>query len=49
MSIWYQEYMVKVLDTVVRVKVYKSKEEELCVSFGSPFQCSTQIIMYAKK
>ena len=29
--------MVKVLDTVVKVKVYKSEEEELCVSFGLPF------------
>ena len=37
MSIWCQEYMVKVLDTVVKVKVCKSKEEELCVSFGLPF------------
>ena len=36
-SIWYQEYMIKVLDTVVKVKVYESKEEELCVSFGLPF------------
>ena len=40
--------MVKVLDTVVKVKVYESKEEELCVSFGLPFVCSTQIIVYAK-
>ena len=39
--------MVKVLDTVVKVKVYESKEE-LCVSFGLPFVCSTQIIVYAK-
>ena len=35
-SIWYQEYMVKVLDTFVKVKLYESKEEELCVSFGLP-------------
>ena len=28
--------------------MYKSKEEELCVSFGLPFVCSTQIIVYAK-
>ena len=40
--------MVKVLDTVVKVKVYESKEVELCVSFGLPFVCSTQIIVYAK-
>ena len=40
--------MVKILDTVVKVKVYESKEEELCVSFGLPFVCSTQIIVYAK-
>ena len=40
--------MVKALDTVVEVKVYKSKEEELCVSFGLPSVCSTQIIVYAK-
>ena len=39
--------MVKALDTVVKVKVYESKEEELCVSFGLPFVCSTQIIVYA--
>ena len=26
----------------------ESKEEELCVSFGLPFVCSTQIIVYAK-
>ena len=39
--------MVKVLDMVVKVKVYESKEEELCVSFGLPFVCSTQIIVYA--
>ena len=37
MSIWCQEYMAKVLDTVVKVELYKSKEEELCVSFGLPF------------
>ena len=36
-SIWCQEYTVKVLDTVVRVKLYESKAEELCVSFGLPF------------
>ena len=48
MFIWCQEYVVKVLDTVVQVKVYESKEEELCVSFGLPFVCSTQIIVYAK-
>ena len=40
--------MVKVLDTVVKVKVYESEEEELCVSFGLPFVCSTQIIVYAR-
>ena len=41
--------MVKVLDTVVKVKVYESKEEELCVSsFGLPLVCSTQISVYAK-
>ena len=40
--------MVKVLDTVVKVKVYESKEEELCVSFGLPFVCSTKAILYAK-
>ena len=40
--------MVKVLDMVVKVKVYESKEEELYVSFGLPFVCSTQIIVYAK-
>ena len=40
--------MVKVLDTVVKVKVYESREEELCVYFGLPFACSTQIIVYAK-
>ena len=40
--------MVKVLDTVVKAKVYESKEEELCVSFGLLFVCSTQIIGYAK-
>ena len=39
--------MVKVLDTVVKVKVYENKEE-LCVSFGLPFVCCTQIIVYAK-
>ena len=47
-SIWYLEYMVKVLDTVVKVKVHESIEEELCVSFGLPFVCITQIIVYAK-
>ena len=31
-SIWCQEYMVKVLDTIVKVKLYESKEEGLCVS-----------------
>ena len=36
-SIWCKKYTVKVLDTVVKVKVYESKEEELCVSFGLPF------------
>ena len=36
-SVWCQEYTVKALDTVVRVKLYESKEEELCVSFGLPF------------
>ena len=41
--------MVQVLDTVVKVKLYESKEEELCVSFGPPFVCSGQIIVYAKK
>ena len=40
--------MVKVLDTVVKVKVYESKEEELCVSFGLPFVCSIQIIVYTE-
>ena len=30
--------MVKVLDTVVKVKLYESKEEELCVSFGFTVQ-----------
>ena len=29
--------MVKVLDTFVKVKLYESNEEELCVSFGLPF------------
>ena len=43
-----QEYTVKVLDTVVKVKLYESKEEGLCVSFGFAFQCSTQIIVHAK-
>ena len=47
-SIWYQEYTVNFLDRVLKVKLYESKEKELCVSFGSPFQCSTQIIVYAK-
>ena len=47
-SIWCQEYMVKILDTIVKVKVYESREEELCGTFGSPLQCSTQIIVYAK-
>ena len=36
------------LDTVLKVKLYESKGEELCVSFGSPFQCSTKNIVYAK-
>ena len=29
--------MVKVLDTVLKGKLYESKEEELCVSFGLSF------------
>ena len=40
--------MVKVSDTVVKVKLYESEGEELCVSFGSLLQCSTQIIVYAE-
>ena len=40
--------MAKVLDTVVKVKLHESNEEGLCVSSGFPFQCSTQIIVYAK-
>ena len=47
-SIWCQEYMAKVLDTIVKEKLCESREEGLCVSFGFPFQCSTQIIVYAK-
>ena len=43
-----QEYTMKVLDTVVKVKLYESKEEGLYVSFGFAFQCSTQIIVHAK-
>ena len=35
--IWCQEYTVKVLGTIVKVKVYESREEELRESFGLPF------------
>ena len=45
-SIWCQEYMAKILDTVVKVKLHESNEEGLCVSSGFPFQCSTQIIVH---
>ena len=40
--------MVKVLDTVVKVKVCKKVKKKSCVSLLAYPLCSTQIIVYAK-
>ena len=41
--------MVKVLDTtVVKVKLYESKEEELCVSFGLPLCVAHKLLCTPK-
>ena len=41
--------MVKFLDTVLKVKLYESKEEELCVSFGLPFLCVAHKLLCTPK
>ena len=47
-SIWYQEYTVKFLDRVLKVKLYESKEEELCVSLVHLFSVAHKLLCTPK-